>query len=154
MNYNDFPILSNEEYNLMNQHFNNEHTTDRKTQVDKIFSLLDSAYNICVGLSNKHNFKITKSITTFSQTILKVKNNFTATFNLNTNSNKTVFNYTIFKLLDKIFDIIHELNIWISFEEKTYYKTLAQKSLKEIIIESKQILLSLNNSNVLFFKHM
>ena len=90
MNYNDFPILSNEEYNLMNEHFNNNHQTDRKTQLFKILTILNNCFNICIGLTSLYNLKINNAINNTKKCIEKNINNINSTFNIEITNTKTI----------------------------------------------------------------
>ena len=154
MNYNDFPILSNDEYNLLNEHFNINQPKDKPTVLNNLLEKLNICFSFCIGLTNKYNVKINIAINNTKNQIEKIKNNLTATFNLTSTKNNSVLNSNIFILLNTIIEAVHETIIWTTIENKEYYKTLAQKNLNDLISCVKEILLALEKSNILFFKHM
>lgn len=153
MNYNDFPILTNQEYQLMNENFSTIQP-NRKAQISKICFEINTCKNSTLTLSNKFNKKICDSLNQTHTTLEKLLNNLTSTFNINETSNNTIVDMNIFSFLNKVVNIISLIQVWSTTEEKTYYKSIAQKSIVELLNILNSLIKSLQLSNVQFFKYM
>jgi len=154
MNYNDYPILKNEEYNILKQHFSTSQQLDRKTILIKICNEIISCKNICLTLENLYNSKIKKSVENTFIILTKLYDNFSSTFNINLKSNNSTQSFNVFKLIKKLTNLISLLIIWQQQENKEYYKIFSKNSIFDIIKTLEEIFNSLENSNIYFFKHM
>lgn len=153
MKYDDFPILTNHEYETLNSQFLENTNPNRKDLLNEICQDLSNCSSSCLNLFSEHNQGIKQSLTLTNKTLTKLFNNLTTTFDLN--PIKTyVSNTNIFNLLSRLIKIISNIQKWLQLEEKTYYKSLATKSLNEIILCANSILSALENSNIKLFKHM
>lgn len=154
MDYNDFPILNNDQYKTISEHFLLNKTFDRKSFLFKICNELKNCSNAFLHLPNNYNKKV-KDALNFSKTILiKWQNNFISTFNINTLSSQTILNENIFIFIKKIIDTISLTETWQNHEPKKYYKSLAQKCIIELLDILNKIISALDESNFYFFKHM
>lgn len=154
MIYNDFPILNNQTYNLLNEHFSHQQNFDRKSTINLICKELNILLNTNIENKNQYNRKIRKSIENCLHTTRKLFDNFSSLFNLAITPKHSYINLNVFSFLNRLTKTLSILTSWQHNEEKEYYKTLANKSMNEIIINLSDILSTLEESNLYFFKYM
>ena len=153
MNYLDFPILTDSEYNLLNEHYNKT-TFERKKIIAQICHELNLQQTFCIDKKSRYNSNTTKNIEQAIVVCSKLYNNFSSQFNIQSTKISSVSNLSVFAFLKKINKTSSLLTMWMENETKEYYKSLAIKSLNELISSSSQILQSLDDSYLHFFKHM
>ena len=154
MNYNDFPILNNEEYNLLNEHYSSLYPFNRKELINNLCLEINICCNTCLKLSNQFNPQIRNSINNSHQTLIKLFNNFSSLFNVQIKPNQLMDNLSIFTFIKRIINITKLLNQWLVNENKEYYISIIKKSILDIFNSLENIFSSLEKSNLLFFKHM
>ena len=154
MNYSDFQILSNEAYQIINEKYSSTSKPDRKSILFQICKELKTCSNFCFNLENKYNFKIRKSIELANSCIIKLYNNLQTTFNLYNNPNLSVENFNLFGFLKKLTNIISLFSSWNNLEAKEYYKSICEKSISDLLDVFQNILSSLEESDIRFYKHM
>jgi len=153
MIYNDFPILNDNDYKLLNEHFSLQQF-NRKNIINQLCNELNVVANICLEIKNSHNNKIKTAIENTQKTVSKLFDNFSSLFNIYPTTSKTILNTNIFSFFKRLTKILELLTNWEQNETKEYYKTLTQKSINEITKELNGLFVSLENSNFYFFKHM
>ena len=152
MNYNDFPILSDTDYNFLNEKFNSENF-ERYDCVSKIYLLLNETKFLFYEVNNI-NYKLKKSLLNCKQNLQKLQDNLTATFTLNYEPKKEIKNNNLFSFINKIFEIAKLYKLWFENEDKEYYKKLALNSLEILFNSISDILTVLEKINIILFKHM
>jgi len=153
MNYNDFPILNNEDYKLINEQFNQTQVFDRKTQASKIYIELINLKNSSFKELNSYNKKILSALNTTIKTTTKLIDNLISLFNTPQTDHNTT-NASLFSFINRTINCIKLFSNWETNEPKEYYKNIAHKSLLELTSSLQEIFLALDDSNLLFFKHM
>ncbi|MBQ8615457.1 MAG: hypothetical protein IJ415_02705 [Clostridia bacterium] len=154
MNYNDFPILNNDEYNLINSHYSNFERFDRKTTIIKIYNEISGCKNICLDLSSKHNPKIKKAIEQAYETLNKLNENLLTSFNLNNTESNTIKTCSLFSFMRKITNLSSSVLEWSKSEKKEYFKSIAQSTMKDLFNIMLNLTSALEESNIILFKHM
>lgn len=154
MKYNDFPILNNDEYNLINSHFFNTEKFDRKTTLIKICNNISCCKNLCLELSSKHNLKIRNAINHTYEILNKLNENLSSSFNLNILPNNTIKTCSLFDFMKKITNINSLILEWSKNEQKEYFKSIALNTMKDLVDILKAIISALEESNIILFKHM
>ena len=152
MKYEDFPILQNEQYQFLNEHFNIQ-KFDRDGLLHKLCNQIICCINTLNTIRSQHNKKTTLSINTTCETLEKQLSNLTTLFKAN------IYNHefkesNIFVALKKLSELVKSYIEWHNQETKEYYKRLALRSSKEIIIHLTETLSVLAESEFSFFKHM
>lgn len=153
MNYDDFPILNEQNYNLINEQYNFQQPFERHNCIVKIYLSLNEIKYFFYELNNI-NFKIKSVLLNCKQNIQKLQDNLTATFTINTDTQKTIKSSNLFSLINKITLTSKLYKQWIENEEKEYYKKLALNSLEILLNSTSEILSVLEKSNVILFKYM
>lgn len=153
MDYKDYQILSDNEYLILSEHFNESQTFDRRTSVNKIYSLLNDCKNSCLTLDKNINKKIKDSISDCHNTIEKNINNLSATFNLQQTS-KNSESFSLFPFIEKLLEVQSQLLTWSKNEDKEYYAKLCNSIAKEINQSVINVISSISKSNIILFKYM
>ena len=157
MTYNDFPILNNNEYKILNEQYEqwSKHSkSDRKSQILKICNELNNSISFCLQLKSKHNLKIRTSIEQTRQSLINLLDNICCCFNISLSHQNQLTNYNLFSFLKQQNHLLRLFNDWQNFEEKEYYKTIIQKSIIIILDCNSNLITSLEESNINFFKYM
>ena len=154
MKYNDFQILNNEQYYIINQEFSNNEEQDKKTIINSICEELNKIVGLCFSLSNQHNQHINKEIDETINTLVKIKNNLIETFNLKSATTINIVSTNIFSILKMLSSLSTPFLRWVMLETKTYYKSLAQNCFIDLTNCLNKILEAIEKSNIKLFKHM
>ena len=154
MTYNDFPILNNETYKLMNEYFSLQEPFNRKSIINNICNDLNYVLNACLDIKKQHNSKISKCINNTLNIVSKNLNNLSSLFNVSISAKQQFSNINIFSFFKKLTQIISILTTWLNGEEKQYYKSIVLKTLNEFIANLIDLFSSFEESNYYFFKHM
>ena len=154
MNYNDFPTISEIDYDLINKQYSINNQKDRKEIVFKICREIESCVLSFFQIENKYNQNILKSLTLSNETLKKIQNNIISCFNIPTFQIKQIKNFSVFSFLKNLNEILTLLIEWKNIETKTYYEKLISNSIFEILNIQNTTLNSLNKSSIIFFKHM
>ena len=148
MNYNDFPILNNEDYLLINSHYENKVPFDRKKNLYKIISTISLAKTICCNLANKYNSQIQKEIANIFTTFTKLEDNLISIFNLSDSTQHTTRSFNIFSLQKSTAEIIELILNWNQHEPKQYYKTISHNFTCELLTSLNKLILSMEKSKI------
>jgi len=150
MEYNDFPILSNEDYlNLNNFYFQNSSFEDREFYINKISLKIFSCLNISLN-----NSELPKEIQTeikISQTKL---NTVLENLNIKAPDSYSVKSFNLLTFILNLIDILSVLNSWTKTETKEYYKNLIISNTNIILETLNNIFLKLNKFKIKIFKYM
>ena len=137
MEYNDFPILNDEEYKFLENKFKENVSFNREEKTFFIFNNLLALFNCCPMLIVKSNRNIKESLLKAKTEIEKLIENFNSTFNFKINKNE-IKEINLFKFLKILANIQKNLIIWIKFEQKEYFKQFSINSLNcitEIVLD-------------------
>lgn len=152
MNYNDFPILNNDDYKFLNEKFN-QTNFERHDCVVKIFLLLNETKFSFYEMKNL-NYKIKNALLICKQDLQKLQDNLIATFTLNFEPQTEIKNINLFAFINKLFKILKLYKTWFENENKEYYKKLALNSTEILFNNISQILSILEKLNIILFKYM
>lgn len=154
MNYNDFPILSNEQYDLLQQNYSN-YKTDRNTYINRILAGLHECKFTCLNIKDC-NKNITLSISNTLSTIDLIINNLSNLTNAPVSYENTVkiSNFNVFKFLGKLLNCLNLFHNWQNDESKDYFKNLANTYFLDLSKCLSNIISALEQSNVRLYKYM
>lgn len=153
MNYNDYPILSDLDYSIINEQFKSNSQFDRKKDLFQICTQIHHCINICNGIEPKYNQRIQHSIKTCISTLSKILSNLSSIFNINIHTNN-IYNFNIFSFLKNLVLTSQQIANWQQHETKEYFKTISINSLNEILNIIEIVIKSIEESNYIIFKHM
>ncbi len=152
MNYDDFPLLKNNDYEILSQHYS-ELKQDKKTIIYLICSELICCANSCPSISNSLNHKSQIALNESRHLFEKLANNLTNLFNLSI-ENKTMKEINLFSFMKKTTSILQNFLKWANQENKEYYKKHALQAANELAQQLNLLLSCLENSNIFMFKYM
>lgn len=153
MNYDDFPILKNDDYKLINEAYNETNIFERQTHLLDIVKLCNYSQLDCIYLSAIHNSTINKALDLTHSALIKLSDNISSLFNISLNTTNNSAN-GVFQLLENLTTLAEHLHTWQENELKAYYKSFASNSYHEISSMIKHILKSIQESRIISFKHM
>ncbi len=153
MKYNDFPILSNGDYQILNVEYSRQNPT-RKELIFEIQKELRETHLSFFQLKNHFNKHIEKSLHELHNHLIQVSDSINELFKLSTIDSLTISNFNIFNLIRRTIKINTMFNQWSQIEEKEYYKKFAIQSSKNISNLLINLATILEQSNIHFFKHM
>ena len=153
MSYNDFQILSNEEYAILNNQFLARQNFDRNATIFQIKSTLNSCKNSCLSIANKYNTRIKSEIEQTHKKLNKILENFNSLFGTASQSTE-IKNINIFSFIDKLISITQQIYLWQKNEQKKYYNSFAEKTIFELLEIIANLIKQLDKSNIITFKYM
>ena len=155
MDYDDFPILTDEQYRQMQNKFNFflEKDFDRKQNVFQIYSFLNECKNLIPFLTEKVNSKIMESLNLALSKLNKTISNFEATFNFS-NQKIEINEPNLFAFLKKLCLTQKLFVFWLKNEQKEYFKQFALNAAADLIELQFNILSALEQSKIDLFKFM
>ena len=154
MNYNDFPILGDEKYKMIQSEYEKFLPFNRKNNINKIYFLLEECRHFCFGLTNKFNTSISSCINESKKIIEKLMDNLHATFSINIEYKHEIKEFNLFTFTKKLIECIYEIKNWNSKEDKEYYKKISEDCMIDLLFCLKTLISSLEKSNLHFFKYM
>lgn len=146
MVYDDFKILTNEEYEKLNSEYL-LNPSNRKLYISNIISLLSK-----ITHCNQENL-INQQLKPHIKTLKTICNNIITTLKSNTQTNEVV-NFNIFNVLEILNETIYQFYIWQEIETKEYYLDIIKSSIKNLLECSKNIISILKILNIKIHKYM
>lgn len=154
MEYNDFQILSNDTYKLMNEQFNNSQPFTKRACVNKLQLLIAEFRALTASIQAKTNHKIRNELEKVSSNISKLENNLQAIFNTKRPKATTIKSFNIFNTIQTIIKILLELQNWSKNETKEYHLNFIEKTTNEFLLNLDDLFLVMSKLNIILFKHM
>ncbi len=154
MNYNDFPILDDDKYKMIQSEYEKFLPFNRNNSISKIYILLEECRHLCFGLNGQCNRDITRTLSDVKKELERVMDNFNSIFNIKLDYKKEIIEFNLFHFLKKLIDCTIEMKIWNSKEDKEYYKKFSDNSLEILLNCISNLVQSLEKSNVHIFKYM
>lgn len=152
MNYEDFPILNDETYNLMRSEYSNQPSFNRNQHIQKILTLINRCKSISLPASL--NLKIKTIVEKLLKILENIEKNLKIIENFNNFSQKTSINFNLFEFFNIFLNILFELNSWKTGEHKDYYSSIISRSEQSIMLELISAMEILKGLNITIFKHM
>lgn len=153
MEYDDFPILNENEYAFLNDKFNEQKTFNRSENVYTIFCVLNESLNALPFLMQEVNPNLRQSLTAVQQELNKIKENFNAIFNFKEN-NKEIKQINLFNFLKNVVILQKNSINWQKFEQKEYFKQFSCNLIAKFNDILLQLMSGLENANIKLFKYM
>lgn len=153
MEYNDFQILSNEQYDMLNkQYLNNENI--EMDILNNLFLNFDQCKSFCFGLSNKVNKQIQHSLAYARQEYDKLINNLNQTFSISAHTPQTIQTFNLFSFAKKVVEgltLIQQLCNVSATKKITNFVCSTTKTILNIL---NNLFSALEKSNIYLFKYM
>lgn len=153
MEYNDFKILSNEQYDMLNK----QYVINENIEMDilnNLFLNFDQCKSFCFGLSNKVNKQIQQALNNARQEYDKLINNLNLTFNITAHTPQTIQSFNLFSFAKKVVEglILVQQLCFVSANKKiSNFVCATTKTILEIL---SNLFSALEKSNIHLFKYM
>ena len=152
MNYEDYPILSDFEYEIINKNYAHK-TPTRKQLLSNIFKNLNLLILDCINC-NIENKKIFSAVKQTKQRLETISENLDSIFEFEKNNQTSIRDFNIFKFLENLCELQKLFYSWHQTEEKEYYKTICSNNFFLLFDCSLEILSTLSDSYIKIFKYM
>lgn len=149
INYNDFPILTNEQYQQLNQHF-----LLNTIEIDDVINTLLCCKNSLDFIKNSFSLNIQKSICNFNLSIEEILNNLSIYYKKNFQKNTKKIKNNIFDIFYDILTILNDFFVLINNEQKSCYIIYLKKAYQKLNTSFCNLLQSLKESKFKYFKYM
>lgn len=150
MEYQDFPILNDNVYQFLNDQYN----SNKANKKNFIISICNDINHIIISSLNLYNSRITKELGNCKASLSKILNNLSSLFSITIKPASTINTITLFDFLINFNNLINNFFQWLKLEEKEYYRSIIHKTVDELLEKENQLIKSLNDSNIKFYKHM
>lgn len=152
MKYNDFPILNNDEYKLLNEHYNSR-TFERQNYINKIFLIVSECRFSQINQKNT-NHKINKVIELCKHELQTMEENLLSTFSFNISPKQEFRQLELFAYINKLLSALQILHEWLRYEDKEYYKKICLNFLSTLLDLISKFISVLETLNIHLFKFM
>ena len=152
--YDDYPILSNEDYLQINAQYSAKNTYDFSSNLQAAISHLKLSKQFSFNPIESLNPALASKIVETNALVDTILENITLTFNVKISGNNSVSEFNVFAFLNELILAAQNLNTLQISEQKIYYKTFAQKSINQLLNQTSQIVELLKKSNVKLFKYI
>ena len=153
MQYNDFPILNDEEYKFLQNKFCENISFDREEKTFLIFSNLNDLLNSATLLIAKSNKIVRESLINAKQKLEKLVENFNSTFNFKINKTE-IKEKNLFNFLKNMVNLQKNLIFWHKFEQKEYFIQFSLNTLLDVNEILLTLTTALENSNITTYRFM
>ncbi len=152
--FNDFPILNDQDYLLLNKQYNLQSGIDRTTTVANVYLQLMQATNACSFIANSVNKSIRDLLNESHNQLITICENLDIIFNLNMKSSNQVVELNIFSFLKNISTAIDGLMQLSQHETKEHIKLFIDRTCLTLIQLINKFLESLSKSNIRLYKYI
>lgn len=150
-NYNDFQILSNEQYKEINDYYKNKMPSH--INIQSIANKLQFCLNSFLSIQNNFNKNTQAQISSFVSQLKDIKESFKILYpTVNFCNNNTSIN--LFSILHEIVNIITLLTNLKTQSPKNYYKKTISKITNQVLNGFSMLMLILSTQDIKFFKFM
>lgn len=153
MQYNDFQILSNEQYQMLNNQYLNNSVNEQNI-LDSLFLNFDQCKSFCFGLSSKVNKQIQLALSNAKQEYDKLINNLNLTFKITTHTAQSITNFNVFSFAKKVVEGLTLVQQLYNFSNNKKIFVFADNSSKTILNILNNLFSALEKSNIYLFKYM
>ena len=152
--YNDFPILSDQAYLLMNQEFAKTRVYSRDIAINQIFFALCECKNLCYNVGSNYNKRVIDAVAHAKEDIDNCITNLQTAFELDELPQQEIKEFNIFSILKNLTNSIGLTFEVFTHEAKEYHKKIASSNLKLLTQACQTILTALESSQIKLFRFM
>lgn len=145
MTYNDYPILNDDEYYILQTEYNSN-SFNRNENVYKIFLDLQKCLVLFYSTERNFNSIINQSLIQSKEIIQKILDNLTTLFNFKTSNTNFNSNQNIFTLVKQMINCSKQFVSWFQGDQKEYYKKFAHNCAIDLLYAVNVILNAMEQS--------
>lgn len=151
INYDDFPLLSDQQYTELNLHYNNKNS--KTDTLKSIATTLQFCIDSFFAIRPDFNLDTQNQISALTNELKEVKSSLKILFpNLTFNSKELSSN--LFTILNNLLNVCTQFTDIAEDSEKNYYKKVLLKLNTRVLNSLSMLMLTLSKQDVKFFKHM
>lgn len=154
MLYNDYQILNNDKYQIINMHYQQSQPHTQNEIANKLFVNFDQCKSYCFGLNNCVNKQIQSVLLAAKFEFEKLISNINTCFKLDAKVSKTISTFNLFDFANKLIDGIKLAQEFLNLTTDPKLTNFAKQTTKTILDIANQLFEALSNSNIQMFKHM
>lgn len=154
MKFNDFPILTNDEYDKMRNEYISKQINNQELLFVEICNMLVDCESICNGLNKNVNKAIRLVVEKSKNEIGELLSDLIYSFKITNNSSKNVKNFNIFSLQKNLIEIILKIQKHKLLNKELIKDTLLFSIESKITTILNNIINVLSDSNIYIFKHI
>jgi len=154
MIYEDFKILSDNEYLKIAEQYNSTKIQDKNEVVSILFQSVNNLLNCLYFSNNLLNNKIKNELNTHKQVLNKLKNNLSLLFALEIEKSIQYNDFNIFNYLSNLTNVQNIFNDWLKIDNKNKHYNFILNSKYEINYLIISLLNILSDLNIKIFNYM
>lgn len=154
MLYNDYQVLNDDEYQIINLHYRQSQPHTQSEIVNKLFINFDQCKSYCFGLNNCVNKRIQAVLLNAKTEFEKLISNVNTTFKLNATTSKVVSSFGVFDFANKLIEGLKLAQEFLNLATDPKLTDFAKQTTKTILDIADQLFDALSSSNIQMFKHM
>ena len=153
-NYNDFPILNEEQYLKLSEQYNlkNLAPTSKQSLTQQIFNLLNFSIKSLININHNLNTNISEKMNNHIKKLNDIYDSFKFLYpSIKNNQNEQTDN--IFFALSRLTESANATQELIAVEDKKYYKSNLARLQNKLMTALSEILMTLSKLSYKTFKH-
>lgn len=154
MMYNDFQILNNDEYNLINEQYSHHQASTQTDIINNLFLQLDECKSFCFGLNKYVNKRIQNALVFAKNELDKLIYNINVSYKVSVHSIQAVTNFNIFAFAKKLMEGLELVQKLLEFATDPNTINFVKGTATTITSIAEQLFDALENSNIHLFKFM
>lgn len=154
MLYNDYQVLKDDEYQLINLQYKQNQPHTQNEIASRLFENFDQCKSYCFGLNKCVNKHIQAVLANAKTEFEKLINNVNISFKINAKTNKIVSTLNIFEFASKLLDGVKLAQEFYNFASDPKTINFAKQTTKTILDIANQLFDALSVSNIQMFKYM
>ena len=154
MLYNDYQVLNDDEYQIINLHYQQTEPQTQSEIVNKLFVNFDQCKSYCFGLNSCVNKRIQAVLNNAKAEFEKLISNINTSFKLNAKTTKVVSTFSVFDFANKLIEGIKLAQEFLNLATDPKFTDFAKQTTKTILDIANQLFDALSSSNIQMFKHM
>lgn len=154
MLYNDYQVLNDDEYQIINLHYQQTKPQTQSEIVNKLFVNFDQCKSYCFGLSSRVNKRIQVVLNNAKAEFEKLISNINISFKLNTKTTKVVSTFSVFDFANKLIEGLKLAQEFLNLATDPKLTVFAKQTTKTILDIADQLFDALSSSNIQMFKYM
>lgn len=154
MLYNDFNILDDGEYQIINLHYQQSKPQTQSEIVNKLFVNFDQCKSFCFGLNKCVNKRIQAVLVNAKSEFEKLISNVNTTFKIDAKTTKVVSAFSVFDFANKLIEGLKLAQEFLNLATDPKLTDFAKQTTKTILDITDQLFNALANSNIQMFKYM
>jgi len=154
MKYDDFPILDDTSYQIMQREYVSKISQDRHTMLAKIYNHIIHTEHSEIDKLGSLSAKTIEIIKKIKNYLEKTTQNICFLYNFEKNENKIIKKYNLLEFINNLIKLINLFQEYKNLEKTAYYKQYFDNNISELLNLISEIISSFENKYFLLFKYI